>query len=234
MISRAESGTAEARETLGAIYRRAGRAHVLGITGVPGSGKSTLTARLVELLRKEGQSVATVAVDPSSPYSGGAILGDRIRMAEHALDPQVFIRSMATRGATGGMAHAALDVVDILDVAGFDTDFAYETALRKQSGEKPVIGVNRYKAEGPGERIEVHPYDPTTAERQISRLHRVHSERDEAKVQALLDELVAVAKDDSRNIMPVTIELVREGATMGDIVEKLKTVWGIYRETPVF
>ena len=113
-------------------------------------------------------------------------------------------------------------------------DFAYETALRKQSGEKPVIGVNRNRMEGPEESVETHPYDPTTAERQISRLKRVRAERDEAKVQALLKELVEVAKDDSGNIVPVTIELVREGATMGDIVETLKTVWGTYRETPVF
>lgn len=112
-------------------------------------------------------------------------------------------------------------------------DFAYETALRKQSGEKPVIGVNRYRMET-SEKVEVHPYDPTTAERQISRLRRVRAERDEARVQALLDELVRVAQDESANIMPVTVELVREGASMGDIVEKLKTIWGTYRETPVF
>ena len=120
LISRAEAGVAEAREALGSIYRRAGRAHVVGITGVPGSGKSTLVGVLVAKLRAKGESVAVVAIDPSSPYSGGAILGDRIRMADVALDPGVFIRSMATRGATGGMAHAALDVVDVLDVAGFD------------------------------------------------------------------------------------------------------------------
>jgi methylmalonyl-CoA mutase N-terminal domain/subunit len=113
-------------------------------------------------------------------------------------------------------------------------DFAYETALRKQSGEKPVIGVNRYRMEGASERIEVHPYDPTTAERQISRTRRVRAERDQAKVAALLDKLAATAKNEDENIVPVTIELVREGATMGDIVEKLKTVWGTYRETPVF
>ena len=120
LISRAEAGVAEAREALGSIYRKAGRAHVVGITGVPGSGKSTLVGVLVAKLRARGESVAVVAIDPSSPYSGGAILGDRIRMADVALDPGVFIRSMATRGATGGMAHAALDVVDVLDVAGFD------------------------------------------------------------------------------------------------------------------
>ena len=113
-------------------------------------------------------------------------------------------------------------------------DFAYETALRKQSGEKPVIGVNRYRMEGVNDRIEVHPYDPTTAERQISRLKRVRATRDEAKVQALLDQLAATARNEDENIIPVTIELVREGASMGDIVEKLKVVWGTYRETPVF
>jgi 2-hydroxyisobutanoyl-CoA mutase large subunit len=113
-------------------------------------------------------------------------------------------------------------------------DFAYDTAIRKQNGDKPVIGVNRYVTEGQKEEVEVHPYDPTTAERQISRLRHVRATRDEARVQALLDDLVAIAKDETRNIMPVTIELVRQGASMGDIVEKLKTVWGTYRETPVF
>ena len=121
LITRAESGIAEARPALAEIYRRAGQAHVIGLTGVPGSGKSTLVAKLTAALRSKGESVGIVAVDPSSPYSGGAILGDRIRMTELASDPGVFIRSMATRGATGGMARAALDAVDILDVAGFRT-----------------------------------------------------------------------------------------------------------------
>lgn len=120
LISRAEAGIPEARPALAAAYRRAGRAHVVGITGVPGSGKSTLVGRLASELRALGAKVAVVAIDPSSPYSGGAILGDRVRMTHLATDPGVFIRSMATRGATGGMARAALDAVDILDVAGFD------------------------------------------------------------------------------------------------------------------
>ncbi len=113
-------------------------------------------------------------------------------------------------------------------------DFAYETALRKQSGEKPVIGVNRFVENEDDVKIEIHPYDNTTADRQIARTRRVRAERDEAKVQALLDQLVATAKDESQNMMPVTIELVKAGATMGDIVEKLKAIWGTYRETPVF
>ena len=121
LISRAESGADEARDALAQVYHRAGRSHIVGITGVPGSGKSTLVGRLARLMRDRGDRVGIVAVDPSSPYSGGAILGDRIRMTELANDPGVFIRSMATRGATGGMARAALDACDILDVAGYGT-----------------------------------------------------------------------------------------------------------------
>ena len=120
LISRAEAGVPEVRAAIGQIYKRAGRSHVIGITGVPGSGKSTLVGKLVRRLRDDGLRIAVVAIDPSSPYSGGAILGDRIRMSDLVLDPDVFIRSMATHGAVGGMAHAALDVVDILDLAGFD------------------------------------------------------------------------------------------------------------------
>jgi LAO/AO transport system kinase len=120
MMSRAESGAPEAREALARIYRSAGNAHVIGVTGVPGSGKSTLVAKLARLIRNGGAKVGIVAIDPSSPFSGGSILGDRIRMSELGLDSGVYIRSMATRGAVGGMARAALDAVDILDVAGFD------------------------------------------------------------------------------------------------------------------
>jgi GTPase len=121
LISRAEIGEREVREALARIYRLAGQTHVIGMTGVPGSGKSTLVAKLVGKLRAQGRKIGIVAIDPSSPYSGGAILGDRIRMTEMASDPGVYIRSMATRGQTGGLARAALDAVDILDVAGFDT-----------------------------------------------------------------------------------------------------------------
>jgi methylmalonyl-CoA mutase N-terminal domain/subunit len=113
-------------------------------------------------------------------------------------------------------------------------DFAYATALRKESGEKPVVGVNRFVESEERPDIDMHPYDPTTAERQIARTQRVRRERDYKKLQLLLEKLVQVARDEKQNIMPVTIELVRAGATMGDIVENLKTVWGTYRETPVF
>jgi len=120
LLSRAEAADPECRDTLGEVYARAGKAHVIGITGVPGSGKSTMVSVLAGHLRKLGHKIGIIAIDPSSPYSGGSIMGDRIRMSDLAGDEGVYIRSMATRGALGGMARATLDAVDILDVAGFD------------------------------------------------------------------------------------------------------------------
>jgi len=120
LLTRAESGVEEARPALDAMFERAGRAHVVGITGVPGSGKSTLVAKLAAEIRRSGRKVGIVAVDPSSPFSGGAILGDRIRMGELGGDPGVFVRSMATRGALGGLARGTLESVDVLDAAGYD------------------------------------------------------------------------------------------------------------------
>ena len=120
LMSIAETNGRRGRATLAAIHRHAGRAHVVGITGVPGSGKSTMVRALTQKLRELDRTVGIVAVDPSSPFSGGAILGDRIRMLELSGDPGVFIRSLATRGALGGLARATHDVIDILDAAGFD------------------------------------------------------------------------------------------------------------------
>lgn len=102
------------------LYPHTGRARVLGVTGNPGSGKSTLCSRLIAHYRSQGQRVGVLAVDPSSPFSGGAILGDRIRMMEHAADPGVFIRSLATRGALGGLSRSTGDIVHVLDAMGFD------------------------------------------------------------------------------------------------------------------
>jgi LAO/AO transport system kinase len=107
-------------EILAGLFPKTGRARILGITGPPGAGKSTLVQRLAQALRRSGKTVGIVAVDPSSTFTGGAILGDRIRMAEIYTDRGVFIRSMATRGALGGLARATSDAVDVLDAAGFD------------------------------------------------------------------------------------------------------------------
>jgi LAO/AO transport system kinase len=120
LLTRAEGGEPEVRDALAEVYAKAGRAHVIGITGVPGSGKSTMVSVLAQKLREAGHRIGIIAIDPSSPYSGGSIMGDRIRMQDLASDEGIYIRSMATRGALGGMARATLDSVDVLDVAGFD------------------------------------------------------------------------------------------------------------------
>ncbi|MEB2311059.1 MAG: methylmalonyl Co-A mutase-associated GTPase MeaB [Sorangiineae bacterium] len=106
------------RELLRALYPRTGRAWLIGVTGNPGAGKSTLVDRLVQHARARGKRVGVVAVDPTSPFSGGAILGDRIRMQQHFEDPEVFIRSVATRGALGGLSRSTLDVARVLDAWG--------------------------------------------------------------------------------------------------------------------
>ncbi len=119
-ITWAESADPRFPELLRLLYSRTGHARVIGLTGAPGAGKSTMTGALARLARADGKSVGIVAVDPSSPFSGGAILGDRIRMQELYTDPGVLIRSMATRGHMGGLARATADAVDVLDAAGFD------------------------------------------------------------------------------------------------------------------
>jgi LAO/AO transport system kinase len=122
-MSLIENSSTEATEALKALYPLTGKAFIVGITGPPGSGKSTITDQLTQEFRQMGKTVGIVAVDPTSPFTGGAILADRIRMQRHSLDAGVFIRSMATRGHLGGLAGATNDVVNVLDAAGKEIIF---------------------------------------------------------------------------------------------------------------
>jgi LAO/AO transport system kinase len=119
-ISGIENDRPEARQVLAELYPHTGRAHLIGLTGAPGTGKSTLVNELAKVYRRDTKTVAIISVDPTSPFTGGAILGDRIRMHDLAGDPGVFVRSMATRGSLGGLARASADAVKVFDAAGFE------------------------------------------------------------------------------------------------------------------
>jgi LAO/AO transport system kinase len=119
-ISAVENRSAGSSELLKALFPHTGKATIIGLTGAPGSGKSTLVDQLAKHYRKEKQTIGIIAVDPTSPYTGGAILGDRIRMQDHHADPGIYIRSMATRGALGGLARTTADVATVLDASGRD------------------------------------------------------------------------------------------------------------------
>jgi LAO/AO transport system kinase len=139
VLTQVENDTADGEEALRVLFPRAGRAHLVGVTGAPGTGKSSLVNRLTLHFRARHARVAIAAVDPSSPFSGGAVLGDRIRMRDLAGDPDIFIRSSASRGALGGLARTTAGIVQVLDAAGYDVIFI-ETVGAGQ-GEVDIAGL---------------------------------------------------------------------------------------------
>ena len=232
LISRAEAGVEEAREAIGEIYRRAGSAHVIGITGVPGSGKSTLVSKLAEKLRTKDHRVGIVAIDPSSPYSGGSILGDRIRMSDLVLDPGVFIRSMATRGAVGGMAHAALDAVDILDVAGFDTIIIETVGVGQDEVEIANASHTTVVVSAPGLGDEVQAIKAGILEiadlHVVSKCDRSDANRTLTDIKLMLKDGVASGVDGPWQV-PVLGVSSYTGEGFDDLIEALSNHQGCFR-----
>jgi LAO/AO transport system kinase len=149
LLTEVEDRTSAGEAGLRVLYPHAGRAHLVGVTGAPGSGKSTLVAALVADVRRGGRPVAVIAIDPSSPITGGALLGDRIRMLEHAGDRQVFIRSMASRGHAGGLAAASVDAAAALDAVGFPVVFLETVGTGQSEVEIAAIADTTIVVEAP-------------------------------------------------------------------------------------
>jgi len=228
MLSRAESGSAEAREALDLLYRGAGRAHVVGITGVPGSGKSTLVAKLIAAVLDTGRKIGVVAIDPSSPFSGGSILGDRIRMSEVTSHPSVFVRSMATRGALGGLAHGTFEAVDVLDAAGYDMVFIETVGVGQDEVDVVRAAHTTVVVSAPGLGDDVQAIKAGILE--IADVHAV-SKADKPEADQTVTELksmlaLALPRAGLKRAVPV----IRTSAARGEGIVELLTAIDAHRE----
>jgi LAO/AO transport system kinase len=222
LVTLIESSSPSLRDVLRALAPDTGRACVIGLTGSPGVGKSTTTTALVAGLRDRGQRVGVLAVDPSSPFSGGALLGDRVRMQQHALDPEVFIRSMATRGHLGGLAAAAPQALRVFDAAGCDT-VVVETVGVGQS-EVEIAGLADVTvvlvAPGMGDGIQA----AKAGILEIGDLYVINkADRDGAdQVRRDLRNMIALAeRDDESWRPPIVLTVAQTGQGVDEVVERI-------------
>jgi LAO/AO transport system kinase len=217
-ISLAESGGPEAEELLAGLYTRTGRAYLLGITGPPGGGKSTLADCLIAHYRAQGLKVGVLAVDPSSPFSGGAILGDRVRMQKHATDPGVFIRSMGSRGHLGGLALATADAAKVLDAAGYDIIIIETVGIGQSEVEVSGQADTTVLVTVPGLGDDVQALKAGVME--IADVYAVNkADRDGVeRAVAEIGQLLAVRDMDEQTWMPPIVQTVaRDGTGIADL-----------------
>ena len=218
-ISLVEGETEEGRAILKAVYAQTGKALVLGITGPPGAGKSSLASKLVGAWRARGEKVGIIAVDPSSAFSGGAILGDRIRMQEHCLDPGVFIRSMATRGHFGGVSRACRDVVDLLDAAGYGVILIETVGVGQDEVEVVQIADLVLVVLPPGLGDDIQAIKAGILEIAdlfvINKADREGADRLSSELQAML----ALAPDERTASTPILRTVATTGAGVAELME---------------
>jgi LAO/AO transport system kinase len=222
-----ESQTAAARQLIAGLFPRTGHAMIVGITGPPGSGKSTLVDRLAKLIRGQGRSVGIIAVDPSSPYTHGAILGDRIRMQDHHDDPGVFIRSMATRGRLGGLAQATLEMSLLLDAAGRDVVLIETVGVGQDEVEVASLADVTVVVLVPGLGDDVQAIKAGIMEVAdvfaINKSDLPGAERLEQEIRAMQSLGTEAERD---NAAPIRRVIAAEGSGVEDLMEVIETVFG--------
>lgn len=231
LITLVENDAPQAREALSLLYPHTGKAHIIGITGSPGTGKSTLVNKMTQEFRRQGLSVGIVAVDPTSPFSGGAVLGDRIRMQEVSNDPGVFIRSMATRGALGGLSKATNDVVKVLDAFGKDIILVETVGIGQDEVEIARTAHTTIVVEVPGLGDEIQAIKAGVLEiadvLAVNKADREGAERTVAALQMMLD--LNTHAGDWRPPIVKTIAL--QGIGVAELVAAVQRHWEYLTQT---
>jgi LAO/AO transport system kinase len=230
LLTAVENRSPVAEEAMRRLYPRAGRAHVVGITGPPGAGKSTLVAALIGELRATDRAVAVIAVDPSSPITGGALLGDRVRMQAHAEDPDVFIRSMAARGHAGGLASTSSAVAAVLDAVGFDLVLVETVGTGQSEVEVAAAADTTVVLEAPEMGDEIQAIKAGLLEVAdivvVNKADRPGAQRTAAQLRAMLVAAPAAARGsaDAVRPRPKRPEVLLATATTGEGVPELLAV----------
>jgi LAO/AO transport system kinase len=236
MITRAEAGYSEALGALAEIYKHSGKAHIVGITGVPGAGKSTLISLLIKALASAGHKVGVIAIDPSSPYSGGAILGDRVRMNDAAEAALAFVRSMATRGHLGGLARATHQAVDVLDAAGYSPVIIETVGVGQDEVEIVTAAHTVVVLSAPGLGDDIQAIKAGILE--IADIHAVtKSDRPEAAATlAALQAMMTLgpARSGSSWMPPVLSVSSLSGDRIGDLTQAIADHWAHLRASGEF
>jgi LAO/AO transport system kinase len=224
LLTAVENGTPVAEAALRSLYPKAGRAHLVGITGPPGAGKSTLVAALIAALRADDRSVAVIAVDPSSPITGGALLGDRVRMQAYAGDRDVFIRSMAARGHAGGLAATSSAAASVLDACGFDLVLIETVGTGQSEVEVAAAADTTVVLEAPEMGDEVQAIKAGLLEVAdlvvVNKGDRPGAQRTAAQLRAMLVAAPKVGRDPDRP-RPKSPEVLLTTATTGDGIPEL-------------